>query len=87
MQAWGDGKSKGEMKRDCGLGRGLYRVRGEQVVVESVEILVSGHMTTRCSTRTSGTVSTDPNYQNHEYCKSLRQTSVVTHRAGLRHMY
>jgi hypothetical protein len=84
MLAWGDGKSKGEMKKDCELGRGLYRVRGEQIVVESVEILVSGHMIMRCSTRTRGTASTDPNYQNHGYCKSLRQTSVVIHRAGLR---
>jgi hypothetical protein len=73
MQAWGDGKSKGEMKRDCGLGRGLYRVRGEQIVVENVERLVSGHMIMRCSTRTSSIASTDPNYQNHGYCKSLRQ--------------
>jgi hypothetical protein len=62
MLAWGDGKSKGEMKRAYGWRRGLYRVRGEQIVVESVEILVSGRMITRCSTRTSGTVSTDPKY-------------------------
>jgi hypothetical protein len=73
MRAWGDGKSKGEMKKDYRWGRSLYRVREEQIVVESVGILVTGRMIARCPTRTSGTASTDPNYQNHGYCKSLRQ--------------